>query len=75
MKMGSFSLRDDYMEKVRARSAREAGLGHVGGTSPWTDEVERSRMPEPRVTQEQLPRRLELAPAEAGDEGISIQAA
>ena len=34
------------------------------------DEVERSRMPEPRVTQEQLPRGSEPAPAKAGGEGI-----
>ena len=43
---GTFANR----EEVRPGTGREAGLGHVGGTSPGMDSVERSRKPEPRAS-------------------------
>ena len=33
-------LANAYMEEVRPRSGREAGLGHVGSTIPWMESVE-----------------------------------
>jgi len=33
-------LANAYMEEVRPRSGREAGLGHVGDTIPWMESVE-----------------------------------
>jgi len=45
-------LANAYMEEVRPRSGREAGLGHVGGTIPWMESVESRLERRPRTTQE-----------------------
>ena len=46
--VNSLSLRDDCREKVRARRAREAGLGHAGGRGTHGAVAERAGESEAR---------------------------